>query len=238
MTDFYDTLLAGAIDGGGGGGEAVLINKDITANGTYNASSDSADGYKKVVVNVPNPSTGTIQITQNGTVNVTNYASADVNVSGQSTYNFTGASGKAWGGMAKALVDGTYVSGTVTYTTAFANTYQEILDTGLQTINGFCCWLQNMITTGGAGTSSYIIFTVEQDNTLNYLAFPYPGNTTNKQLGGLISFGYVQETQIDQAGMTGAVRLNGGKIEYKGRYNQNSSYQILPINKTIEWIAW
>lgn len=39
---------------GGGGGEAVLVNKDISANGTYNASSDSADGYKKVVVDVPN----------------------------------------------------------------------------------------------------------------------------------------------------------------------------------------
>lgn len=39
---------------GGGGGEAVLINKNIDANGTYNASADSADGYKKVVVSVPN----------------------------------------------------------------------------------------------------------------------------------------------------------------------------------------
>lgn len=39
---------------GGGGGEAVLINKSISANGTYNASSDSADGYKKVEVAVPN----------------------------------------------------------------------------------------------------------------------------------------------------------------------------------------
>ena len=39
---------------GGGGGEAVLINKSVTANGTYNASSDSADGYKKVEVAVPN----------------------------------------------------------------------------------------------------------------------------------------------------------------------------------------
>lgn len=40
---------------GGGGGEApVLIDKTITENGTYNASSDSADGYKKVVVDVPN----------------------------------------------------------------------------------------------------------------------------------------------------------------------------------------
>lgn len=39
---------------GGGGGEAVLINKNVDANGTYNASADSADGYKKVVVSVPN----------------------------------------------------------------------------------------------------------------------------------------------------------------------------------------
>lgn len=38
----------------GGGGEApTLINKNITANGTYNASDDEADGYKKVVVDVP-----------------------------------------------------------------------------------------------------------------------------------------------------------------------------------------
>ena len=36
-----------------GGGSATLIDKNISANGTYNASSDSADGYKKVVVNVP-----------------------------------------------------------------------------------------------------------------------------------------------------------------------------------------
>lgn len=65
----------------GGGGEApVLIDKTITSNNTYNASDDSADGYKKVVVNVPQPS-GTINITQNGTVNVTDYASANVNVS-------------------------------------------------------------------------------------------------------------------------------------------------------------
>ena len=40
--------------GGGGGGSAVLIDKDINANGTYKASDDSADGYKKVVVDVPN----------------------------------------------------------------------------------------------------------------------------------------------------------------------------------------
>lgn len=34
------------------GGSATLITKSITANGTYNASSDSADGYSSVNVNV------------------------------------------------------------------------------------------------------------------------------------------------------------------------------------------
>ena len=34
------------------GGGATLITKSITANGTYNASSDNADGYSSVTVNV------------------------------------------------------------------------------------------------------------------------------------------------------------------------------------------
>ena len=33
--------------------DVTLITKNISANGTYNASSDSADGYNQVVVNVP-----------------------------------------------------------------------------------------------------------------------------------------------------------------------------------------
>ena len=33
--------------------DAILIDKTITENGTYNASDDSADGYKSVLVNVP-----------------------------------------------------------------------------------------------------------------------------------------------------------------------------------------
>lgn len=34
-------------------GEAVLTTKTVTANGTYNAQDDSADGYSSVTVNVP-----------------------------------------------------------------------------------------------------------------------------------------------------------------------------------------
>lgn len=40
----------------GGGGGSTLIEKTIIANGVYTASSDSADGYSKVTVNVPVPS--------------------------------------------------------------------------------------------------------------------------------------------------------------------------------------
>lgn len=36
-----------------GGGSATLITKSISTNGTYNASSDNADGYSSVTVSVP-----------------------------------------------------------------------------------------------------------------------------------------------------------------------------------------
>lgn len=43
------------IQPGKGGGGSTLITKTITANGTYNASSDNADGYSQVIVNVAPP---------------------------------------------------------------------------------------------------------------------------------------------------------------------------------------
>lgn len=63
--------------------DATLVTKNITANGTYNASSDEADGYSSVTVNVPN-STETKTITQNGTYTPTapniGFSSVEVNV--------------------------------------------------------------------------------------------------------------------------------------------------------------
>lgn len=49
----FDNLATciGTIQTGGGG--TTLITKTITANGTYNASSDNADGYSQVTVTVP-----------------------------------------------------------------------------------------------------------------------------------------------------------------------------------------
>lgn len=58
--------------------------KRITQNGTYDASSDSLDGYSTVTVNVP-PNVGVKQITQNGTYqassdNLDGFSSVSVNV--------------------------------------------------------------------------------------------------------------------------------------------------------------
>ena len=53
--------------------EATIVSKNITANGTYNASADSADGYNPVTVAVPEKTIVSKSITANGTYN----ASAD-----------------------------------------------------------------------------------------------------------------------------------------------------------------
>lgn len=46
--------MAGAIEDINTAGEVVLVQKTVNANGQYNASNDSADGYSRVMVNVPN----------------------------------------------------------------------------------------------------------------------------------------------------------------------------------------
>ena len=56
MRDLHDLLIAGRLLGGSGGSPApqpALITKNITANGTYSAADDSADGYSSVTINVP-----------------------------------------------------------------------------------------------------------------------------------------------------------------------------------------
>lgn len=52
MVDLYDLAFARAMNGGGSAAP-TLITKSITANGSYNAASDNADGYSGVTVNVP-----------------------------------------------------------------------------------------------------------------------------------------------------------------------------------------
>lgn len=64
----YDGFSQVVVNAASGEGSAILITKDIVANGTYNASNDNADGYSSVTVNVP---TGSTINNQNKSVNPT-----------------------------------------------------------------------------------------------------------------------------------------------------------------------
>lgn len=77
--EFPDGFNIQPVSNGGGGTTINNQDKTITSNGEYTADTGYT-GLGTVTVNVPNPSTGTISITENGTYNVTSYASADVDV--------------------------------------------------------------------------------------------------------------------------------------------------------------
>lgn len=92
---------------------STLITKNITQNGTYNASSDNADGYSSVSVNVAGTTpTGTLNITANGVYDVTNYASVDVSVSGSGGSGGGGGTLYAWV-FARQLISASVIAYTV-----------------------------------------------------------------------------------------------------------------------------
>ncbi len=126
----------------GGGGDATLITKSITENGTYSASSDGADGYSQVTVNVPSEAGATMntQIAQGvDRVNTTSYTA----VSGQSiTVEVTGTYDVYWTGF-RSSTGGTngsqlYIDNVAygTAQTTFTNNGQSIKLTGVQLTAG------------------------------------------------------------------------------------------------------
>jgi len=81
------------------GGGSTLITKSITENGTYNASSDNADGYSSVSVSVP--------------VLFTKVASYTVPISWES--------GQTGTSMLTAAMEGNYVQNSMAYVLIFTN---------------------------------------------------------------------------------------------------------------------
>ena len=51
---FFDAMFTASVLGGSSGPAPVIVSKNITANGTYSALDDQADGFNPVVVDVPN----------------------------------------------------------------------------------------------------------------------------------------------------------------------------------------
>ena len=64
----YDGFDRVTVNVEGGSGDAVLVSKNITANGNYSPSDDNADGYSSVSVAVPGPSLQSKTATANGTI--------------------------------------------------------------------------------------------------------------------------------------------------------------------------
>lgn len=95
---FFDAMFTASVIGGSSGPAPVIVSKNITANGTYSAIDDQADGYNPVIVNVPNTYTAADEgkvvsngalvaqtaypttITENGTYNTTENNSVTVNI--------------------------------------------------------------------------------------------------------------------------------------------------------------
>lgn len=121
---------------------ATLASKTITANGTYSASDDNADGYSQVTVNVPTSAGAAMntQVAQGvNRVATTSYTA----VSGQSiTVETTGTYDVYWTGF-RSSTGGTngsqlYIDGSAygTEQTTFTNHGQSIKLTGVQLTAG------------------------------------------------------------------------------------------------------
>lgn len=108
----YDTTLKNEVVVNVSGSAPVLIEKNITANGTYNASSDNADGYSKVVANVPNTYSASDEgkVVDNGALvaqtsqNITANGTYDTTLNDEVVVNVSG------GGGTSDVVDGTFTT--------------------------------------------------------------------------------------------------------------------------------
>ena len=124
----------------GGGSEPTLIAKTITENGTYLASSDNADGFSSVTVNVPASSSKSVQIAAGmNRVATTSYSE----VSGQSlTVAKSGTYDIYWTGF-RSSTGGTngsrlYINGTAydSAQTTFSNHGQSVHLSNVNLTNG------------------------------------------------------------------------------------------------------
>lgn len=149
-----------------GGGSANLGTKTITANGTYDASSDSLDGYSQVTVNVPSQgSSKNVQIAQGvDRVASTSY----VEVSGQSiTVAETGTYDVYWTGF-RSSTGGTNGSQLYIGSTAYGTAQTTFTNHG-----------QSIKLTGVSLTKNQVVSVRARSRGTNY--YMYVGNLTIEQ---------------------------------------------------------
>ena len=192
----------------GGGGSATLIEKSISANGVYNASSDSADGYSKVTVDVPNTytagdegkvvSSGALvaqtahaTITINGSYDTTLNNSVEVDVAGGSatliekSINANGvynASSDSADGYSKVTVDvpNTYTAGDEGKVVSNGALVAQTAHATITTNNTYDTTLNNSVTVNVAG-AAYSLLTPDSPSSFQY-CYAYIINIDNKTI--------------------------------------------------------
>lgn len=143
----------------------TLITKSITANGTYNASSDSADGYSSVTVNVSGGASNVVTGTFKGT---TTGAAMDV------TLNYSGS------GYPVALLiypDGGR-TGNSTYNSAIQR-YANCNHLAVKSNTGTACSYR-----ADASTDSYDVVTRYKNSTSSSTSYTQTSSTYTVSSGG------------------------------------------------------
>lgn len=144
---------------------------------------------------------------------------------------------KTFGYMLSAMKNGNTKGGTVTFTTAFANTEQLILQTGLSEIHGIIFAVTDYdtksTTSSVQSNKFFFMYRFDADNSLKYMAVGLSmanafSVKNNQSLG----------TKYEASPENGTLRFDGGDIYYTARYNKNASYQILYTNHQYDWLAW
>lgn len=223
-----------------GSAEANLIEKTITANGTYSASANGADGFSKVVVNVPN--SGSSECSGNHIIEVDELPTE--NIDETALYEMDGVYYR-------------YSAGGFTDVILFLFSAQSLLS---QTPNAELYWVKTKptenIVISDLNIGSAALYYVEDDNDIFIyadisesgtpdwvsLSVLYEGTPYNITFKGVISemseateIGYY--ACIRSSSWKTYVRMNGtiskGQIITMNLDGQNRLYRILKANGTI-----
>lgn len=139
--------------------------------------------------------------------------------------------------MMSCIKNGNTAGGTVTYASAFANTEQLLLSTGLTTIHGFMMSATTIDTKAVASNTqtlkALLVMLYDDESPSRYLmaGLDLSANwrtALNRTLG----------TSYAGAPEQGTLRFDGGNIYYTARYNKNANYQLITTGSQIEWLAW
>lgn len=137
--------------------------------------------------------------------------------------------------MLMKMKKGETVGGTVTYSEAFTNTEQTILQTGLTTLHGimFIAPSLGYLSVPLNQTCKFVFITINEDTTFNVYG---QSNATSGNMRVVV--GMAQGTSDQSGPINGTLRFSGGDVLYSARYNKNANYQLLRVGVEYEWLAW